>query len=187
MDKKNLLTKIKEIALDVKNFGKEPETPAIKLAQETMDSGTVFEAESFEAGQAVFIVNEDERIPVPVGDYEWEGKLLIVTEEGMIAEIKEAVTEDPEAEVEAGVEYVTVEQFNEAIDEIKSMFSTQKEEADLELKKVEDEKVKLQKEIDETPDAVATKHQPKEKVILNKEPASTSRGRIMQFVNNNKN
>lgn len=76
----------------------------IKL--ETMllsDGATTIEAEMFEAGQEVFVVTADEqRIPVPVGEYEMEDmRILVVTEEGIIAEIKEAVSEEaPEVEVE---------------------------------------------------------------------------------------
>jgi hypothetical protein len=72
------------------------------------DGQTVLEANSFEAGQEVFIKTVDEQmIPLPVGDYELEnGMILSVTEEGMIAEIKEAeVEEEVEApEVEEEVE-----------------------------------------------------------------------------------
>lgn len=73
------------------------------------DGQTVLEANMFEAGQEVFIKTVDEQmIPLPVGDYELEnGMILSVTEEGMIAEIKEAEVEEemPEApEVEEEVE-----------------------------------------------------------------------------------
>ena len=79
----------------------------VKLAQMKLDNGTVLEAETFEAGQPVFIVNEEDRIALPVGEYILEdGMILVVSEEGIIAEIKEAVVEEeaPEAEVEVEVE-----------------------------------------------------------------------------------
>jgi len=80
----------------------------VNLAQMKLKDGvTVFEAEMFEAEQAVFIVNGEEKVPVPVGEYELEdGMILVVTVEGVIAEIKEAVIEEeaPEAEVEVEVE-----------------------------------------------------------------------------------
>jgi hypothetical protein len=80
----------------------------VNLAQMKLKDGvTVLEAEMFEAEQAVFIVNGEERVPVPVGEYELEdGMILVVAVEGVIAEIKEAVveTETPEAEVEVEVE-----------------------------------------------------------------------------------
>lgn len=82
----------------------------VKLAQMALENGTIIEAEMFEAGQSVFIVNEEDRIALPVGEYKLEdGMVLIVAEEGIIAEIKEA--EMPEAEVEETPEVeVEVEQ-----------------------------------------------------------------------------
>jgi predicted phage tail protein len=80
----------------------------IKLAQMKLKDGvTVLEAETFESEQAIFIVNGEERVPVPVGEYELEdGMILVVEVEGVIAEIKEMVIEEeaPEAEVEVEVE-----------------------------------------------------------------------------------
>jgi hypothetical protein len=81
----------------------------VNLAQmKLMDGVTVLEADAFEMDNAVFIVNGEEKIPVPVGEYELEdGMILVVAVEGVIAEIKEAVVEAPEApeaEVEVEVE-----------------------------------------------------------------------------------
>lgn len=80
----------------------------VKLAQMKLKDGvTVLEADAFEMDNAVFIVNGEERIPLPVGEYELEdGKILVVAVEGVIAEIKEPVAEveEPEAEVEIEVE-----------------------------------------------------------------------------------
>ena len=83
----------------------------VKLEQVTVDNGAAtLEAESFEAGQPVFIVNEDERIPLPVGEYPLDNEMiLVVVEEGIISEMKEAtveevVEEEPMQEVEASTE-----------------------------------------------------------------------------------
>jgi hypothetical protein len=80
----------------------------VKLAQMKLKDGvTVIEAEAFEPEQAVFIVNGEERIAMPVGEYELEdGMILVVAVEGIIAEIKEAAVEEeaPETEVEVEVE-----------------------------------------------------------------------------------
>jgi hypothetical protein len=79
----------------------------VKLEQMKLTDGvSVLEADAFEAGNEVFIVTEDDqRIAVPVGEYDLEnGMVLIVAEEGMIAEIKEKEVEEeeaPEVEVEA--------------------------------------------------------------------------------------
>ena len=64
----------------------------VSLAQMTLENGTIIEAEAFEAGQSVFIVTEDDKVPLPVGDYEIEGgKILSVQEEGIIATIKDGM------------------------------------------------------------------------------------------------
>tara|TARA_R110000823_G_C15949644_1_gene501498 strand:+ start:2151 stop:2699 length:549 start_codon:yes stop_codon:yes gene_type:complete len=81
----------------------------VKLAQMKLKDGvTIIEADAFEMDNNVFIVNGDERIAVPVGEYELEdGMILSVIVEGVITEIKEAVAVEevaPEAEVEVEVE-----------------------------------------------------------------------------------
>ena len=86
----------------------------VKLAKMMLVDGvTVLEANEFVAGQEVYIVSDEDKIPLPIGEYELEdGKILVVSEDGIIAEIKEAVEEEeavePEAEVpvEAAVETV---------------------------------------------------------------------------------
>ena len=78
----------------------------VKLAQMKLKDGvTVIEAEAFETDQAIFIVNGEDKIPLPVGEYELEdGMLLVVTVEGIIAEIKEVAVEEEAPEVEEEVE-----------------------------------------------------------------------------------
>jgi len=73
---------------------------AVALEQITTGEGeATLEADKFEAGENVFIVNEEDRIPVPVGEYKLDnGFMLIVEEEGIIAsyeEMKEEVEEEP--------------------------------------------------------------------------------------------
>jgi len=90
-------------------LGMEVKLETMKL----MDGITIFEADAFEMDNEVFIITEDEqKIPVPIGEYELEdGKILVVEVEGVILEIKEATTEEevapkeaPEAEEEVAVE-----------------------------------------------------------------------------------
>jgi hypothetical protein len=76
----------------------------IKLEQMLMGDGvTKIEAETFEAGKEVFVVTEDEqKIAVPVGEYELEdGRILVIVEEGIISEVKEKEEEVEEVEEEA--------------------------------------------------------------------------------------
>lgn len=81
------------------------ETVEVKFAQMTLENGAVLEAEAFEAGNEVFIVNEEDRIALPVGEYTLaDGNVLYVAEEGIIGEVKSA-----EAEVEEEVAEVAAE------------------------------------------------------------------------------
>lgn len=71
----------------------------VKFAQMKLENGTTLEADAFETDNEVFIVNEEERIALPVGEYALEdGRILVVSEEGIIAEVKEIAGEEPVAE-----------------------------------------------------------------------------------------
>ena len=90
----NVITEIKKL------LGME-----IKLEQMALDNGTLIEAELFEAGQAVFIVNGEDRVALPIGEYTLDnGMILVVEVEGEIKEIKEAIVEAPEEEAAPEVE-----------------------------------------------------------------------------------
>lgn len=88
-------------------LGMEVKLETMKL----MDGITIFEADAFEMDKEVFIVTEDEqKIPVPIGEYELEdGRILVVIEEGIISEIKEVATEEEVIEEEAPEVEVEVE------------------------------------------------------------------------------
>ncbi len=73
----------------------------VKLEELKLENGTVVEAESFEKGKEVFIKTEDEKVPMPIGEYSLEnGQVLLVEQEGLISDVKNAeekpeeVTED---------------------------------------------------------------------------------------------
>jgi hypothetical protein len=90
----NVITEIKKL------LGME-----IKLEQMALDNGTIIEAEIFETGQAVFIVNGEDRVALPVGEYTLDnGMILVVEVEGEIKEIKEMEVEAPEEEATPEVE-----------------------------------------------------------------------------------
>jgi dGTP triphosphohydrolase len=77
----------------------------VQLEERKLENGTRFEADAFEKGKEVFIItDEDERIAVPAGSYLLDdGFTLIVKEDGIIDEVKEAVEEEVEETVEAPV------------------------------------------------------------------------------------
>ena len=85
---------------DVLNLNEE-----VKLEQTKLENGTVIEAESFEEGKEVFIVSDEEKIALPVGEYILEDtRLLVVEEEGVIADVREVSDEAPAKETEEGEE-----------------------------------------------------------------------------------
>ena len=84
----------------------------LKFEDAALEDGTIISAEAFEVGNAVFIVVEEEQQPLPVGEYAMaDGSLLVVEEEGIIAEIKGADEEAEEVEEEA------VEQSEEVVEQ----------------------------------------------------------------------
>lgn len=168
----------------------------VEMANMRLANGVLLEAESFEAGQNVFLVGEDdEKVAAPVGEHELEdGRVMIIEEEGVIAEIREAVAEAVEEEVEQSADeeapvqeemaeeevemnYVTKEEFGAAIDEIKAMIQDMgkdKEEMSVE------EKVEMS--IDEAPAAKKVAAAPVEKKAefnrLEKKAPQNTLGRV---------
>ena len=110
----------------------------VKLEDMKLENGTVITAESFEEGKEVFIVTDDEKVAMPVGEYILEdSRLLIVSEEGMIADVREVSDEVPakeeeeeitsdleeekEEEVKEEMGYATKEELSSAVEEVKAM------------------------------------------------------------------
>ena len=119
----------------------------VKLEQMKLENGTVLEADKFEAGNEIFIVTEDERVALPMGEYEMEnGMVVVIEEEGLIKEVKSSESEEaPEVEVEVEAKedekeemgYATKEELAEVksmIEEIKAMLEPKKEEEMSEVK-----------------------------------------------------
>lgn len=128
MKSNDMITKIKEVL----NL-----TEEVKLEQLKLENGTILEADSFESGKEVFIVTEDEKVALPIGEYELEdGRSLLVEEVGLIAEIKAEEEEEEQEEVEAEekekeeMQYATKEELaevKEMIEEIKAMLEPKEE------------------------------------------------------------
>jgi len=149
------------------------QSQVVELAQAKLENGTVLEAEAFEAGNEIFILTDDEKVAVPVGEYQMEdGQILVVEEEGLIAEIKKAEAKEEEEEVEASeeveeleeveAEYATKEELAEVrslVEEIKQMIEKKEEMSEVE------EQVK--EELSETPAAEAITHNPEPQQKVN--------------------
>ena len=156
----------------------------VELAQAKLDNGTILEAEAFEAGNEIFIVTEDERVAVPVGEYQMEdGQMLVVSEEGIIGEIKSA-EEEVEAEEEE-MAYVSKEEFESAVEEIKGMINELKEKKE-EMAQVEEQ---VKQELSETPAVEPITHNPEAKqefkVRFGQNRKETALDRVMKKLTNN--
>ena len=141
------LDKIKEILGMVEVVSENEPTPAelseakehLKFEEATLEDGTIISADSFDIGNEVFIVVEDERQPMPVGEYVFaDGTLLVVEEEGIIArigipeeEVVEEVVEESKTEELSETETGTKDALVQAIGVLENLvqeFASIKEE-----------------------------------------------------------
>jgi hypothetical protein len=183
-----------ELAAEVEEVKTEEvatEETKVEFAQMTLENGTVLEAEEFAPEMEVFIITEEDKIALPVGEYAMEdGRILVVEEEGIIKEIKSEEAEEEAPEVEVEVEaaeeemgYVKKEEFAAAIDEIKAMIDEVKAgmEKKEEMAQVEAE---VKAELAAQPAAAPLKHNPeaqaqKEMFNYSTKKAGSTRDRVL--------
>ena len=80
----------------------------VKLEEMKLENGTIVSAESFEKGKEIFIVTDDEKVAMPVGEYLLEnGNLVVVEEEGKIGDVREVSDEVPAKEEESDDKEIT--------------------------------------------------------------------------------
>lgn len=106
--------KATEMLNQVKNLLGVELSEEVKLEQMKLENGTVLEAEAFEKDNEVFIVTEDEKVPVPSGEYSLEDGKILVVEEGIISDIKE-MEEEVEEEVVEEEEATSEEELKEEV------------------------------------------------------------------------
>ena len=138
MNEKSILNKVRTL------LGLEVKLETMLLS----DGVSMLEADAFEAGQPVFILTEDEqRIPLPIGEYELEDmRILVVIEEGIIADVREAAEPEVEVEVEAPEVEEEVVASTETATPKKTIESIVKESffSEIEALKKENEELKAQ-------------------------------------------
>ena len=188
MNTNDMISKIKEVV------GLSEE---VKLEQQALENGTVIEADSFEAGSEVFIVTEDEKVALPIGEYELEdGRMLVVAEKGLIAEMKEAGEEEEEVEeVEAEeaeeeeMAYATKEELQEVkdmIEEIKAMLEPKEEMSSDDLGNLLTEELSKH-ELNEVPQEVQEElNEPSAEPIMANPEADSTNKPSFKFAQNRK-
>ena len=145
----------------------------IKLEQRKLDdSTTTVEAESFEKGEEIMIVTEDEqKIALPVGEYKMQsGEMLVVKEEGIIDEIKAEEKEEDEEKEEVDSRKKEDEKYEEKDEEMsaddskpikKTVESIVKETFFSEMEALKKENEELKSQLQElSKDAVAEESTP---------------------------
>ena len=165
----------------------------VELAQAKLENGTVLEAESFESGKEVFILTDDEKVALPIGEYQMEdGKILVIEEEGIISEIKEGGEEEvveevvEEEELNEEEKYATKQELQEIksmVEEIKELMKEgKKEEMHKEEELMSQKMTELACQEDEAlkeelskPASEPIKHSPEAKEELNKVVYSNKR------------
>lgn len=108
-----------------------------KFAQAKAPNGETYEAESFEPGNAVFLLtSEGDRVPLGEGEYDLEdGSVIMVDAEGIIVEFRPVMASEEEVSKEAKVpeaeamseetpNYVTKEELESFKNEILAGFET---------------------------------------------------------------
>lgn len=104
--------KASEIVESIKEvLGMELAEVKVELEERKLENGTRIEAESFEKGKSVFILTDDEKVAMPIGEYFLEsGQLLIILEEGIIGDVREDVDNEVPQKEEAEKEEMKEEE-----------------------------------------------------------------------------
>lgn len=205
MNATEILSKVKTL-LGVDPSNLEVKAEAVSLEELTLENGTILTAEKFEAGEEIFIQTEDEKVPMPIGEYELEdNRILIVKTEGMIEKITnseevveetqeaqlEETQENPETEEKKEMGYASKEELialAESVEEVKAqikeviekMMDTKEEKE--EMAKQEELSKPAAEGIKHSPEATETKLGAKYAVNSNQ---NTTYNRVLQAITNN--
>ena len=169
----------------------------VKLEEQKLENGTVVSAEAFEKDNEIFIVTDDEKVAMPVGEYILEdGRLLVVEAEGVIADVREVSdevpakeeveeTEDLEEEVKEEMSYATKEELAEVktmVEEIKAMLEPKEEMSEEVKEELEEVKEELSsvKPIKHNPEASTPQ---KKQVQFAKGQFNTTLDRVLSKLN----
>ena len=195
-EKKDKFSEFVDVMLSALKLNKKEEVSTeVKFGSIKSEDGNVvimFDGEAISVGGSVWVEGEDgAKIPLPIGEIPLEeGKLLVIAEEGVVAEVREAAAEEvkPSEEEELAAPATATATAKEVTDAIKSVLIKYSEEMDAKLAEIKAEFSKeneaLKSEVvtlSEQPASKAIKSTPEQKVTL------TKKGRILEAMRNNKN
>lgn len=153
----------------------------VKLEQAKLQDGvTIVEADSFESGESIVVVTQDDqRIALPIGEYVMEnGMTIVVTEEGVISEIKEM--ENPEPQQEPAPE---PQPENDMAKIKKTVESMVKETFFAEIESKDKEIERLKAELAQMQEPKPIVHNPENAVESEQKAPRTTRDLVLKFIN----
>lgn len=133
MEAKKALEQIKSLLFADEAPVATQEEVTIEFAEGVLADGTIVKFDKLEAGGQISVVLADGEVPAPVGEHELEdGTIVVVAEEGVIAEVKMpelveeevVVSEEMSADPEEGEEEVSAEPQPDRFAEITEAFNT---------------------------------------------------------------
>ena len=181
--KNDLLSEFKAIFASEK-------TVKVELGMATLKDGETqieYMGEMMEVGADVFVVNGEDRAPLPVGEYPLEdGTILVVAEEGKIAEVKEMVAEEVAEELSDETPSQMADEFKQLMKSLTIKYAEETKQLVTELKASFDVKLSEQnaiiEELKKTPATTAIKSAPTQ---LSAQPKN-SKERIFNAIQKNK-
>ena len=156
----------------------------VKLEQQTLENGTVVEADSFAVGQPIFAIDGESKERLGVGEYIMaDGSKLYVTEIGVIGEIASAQTEEVEAGKKKEVEMADVPAtLEEILTAVVDAIQPKLDDLQAKIDALTGGQVAMKETLSKTTAKKPLTHKPAEaKVVLNKmnSPVNTSNTEAM--------
>ena len=106
---KSILTMLKEIVA-----GADAQEVAVELGSvKSGDLDIQFEGETLEVGTAVFVMQDEEKVQLPDGEYTLEDESVLVVKDGVVDSMGEATEEEPAGDEELAEEEVKEEELEE--------------------------------------------------------------------------
>jgi len=106
---KSILTMLKEIVA-----GADAQEVAVELGSvKSGDLDIQFEGETLEVGTAVFVMQDEEKVQLPDGEYTLEDESVLVVKDGVVDSMGEATEEEPSGDEELAEEEVKEEELEE--------------------------------------------------------------------------
>ena len=101
MEAKKALEQIKAMLFSEQAQVVSQDEVQVEFAEGVLADGTIVKFDKLEAGGMISVVTPDGEIPAPVGEHELEdGTIIVVSEEGVISEVKIVAEEENENEIE---------------------------------------------------------------------------------------